>query len=460
MAQPMTEDELLQMVLKQGLSDQDALALYKKNFSAPPEAASTAPAAPASPVRAAKPAASRAAPAAAAPKSAPLTAMAAPRVTAKPAAEPAMDAMPTKVKAISPAMTEPLPEYVAAPVPTKPAMSSSQLAAEEQIQLERMLAEQDAIREAQNIGWVRDATKPLAGLSTLLAPAVLASGPISAPLVGLAALAPGAATAFPQAVAGGLSKLGFYGKTEATPAMREEARRRALAQADAQRYVASEQNTGSKLVEGVMDVPSSMYAPFTELGKGLGSAARTVENVLEKGKRPGTVAQAGKLFLGEKKTPEEFALGKGGEFAENARRAAAAPEKFVPVGPRDTETGRLTGMEYAQIVSPKIAAVEYRNEFDAWAKRFPKEAQSVLAEVTKEGAARQATAKAAAPLLKVADYIEQNAGALPVGEDVGMSDEELSATLGMLGVSQAENIAGGVSGQRAANLIARLRAPR
>ena len=292
----------------------------------------------------------------------------------------------------------------------------------------------------------------------LLAPAVLASGPISLGSATLAAFAPGAATAVPQTITSGLSKLGFYGKTEATPAMREEARRRALAQAGTQRYAAADKNIGSMLAEDVMG--SEPFEPFTELGKGLGSAARTVENVLEKGKRPGTVAQAGKLFLGEKKTPEEFALGKGGEFAENARRVKAAPEKFVPVGPRDTETDRLTGMEYAQIVSPKIAAVEYRNEFDAWAKRFPKEAQVVLTEVAKEGAARQATAKAAAPLLKVADYIEQNAGALPVGEDVGMSDEDLSITLGMLGVSQAENSEGRVSEERAADLIARLRTPR
>ena len=84
----------------------------------------------------------------------------------------------------------------------------------------------------------------------------------------------------------------------------------------------------------------------------------------------------------------------------------------------------------------------------------------MLTEVAKEGAARQATAKAAAPLLKVADYIEQNAGALPVGEDVGMSDEDLSITLGMLGVSQAENSEGRVSEERAADLIARLRTPR
>jgi hypothetical protein len=437
-----TEAELIDEAIDRGLDDAQIKELLVRSRAKTAPAASVAkpPAAP-SP---------RPAPAAAA-KPAPLTAVAAPRVTAPPPAEPAMEAMVSSVKPIAaPAQTPTKPS-------PQPTMSSTQLAAEEQIQLERMLAEQDAIREAQNVGYVREAMMPLAALA---APAVLATGPLSAPLAGVAALAPGAAAAFPQAVAGGLSKLGFYGKTEATPAMREEARRRALAQADAQRYVASEQNTGSKLVEGVMDVPSSMYAPFAELGKGLGSAARTVENVLEKGKRPGTVAQAGKLFLGEKKTPEEFALGKGGAFAENARRVKAAPEKFVPVGPRDTETDRLTGMEYAQIVSPKIAAVEYRNEFDAWAKRFPKEAQSVRAEVAKEGAARQATAKAAAPLLKVADYIEQNAGALPVGEDVGMSDEELSATLGVLGVSQAENIAGGVSGERAANLIARLRTPR
>lgn len=453
MAQPMTEDELLQTVLQQGLSDQEALALFKKNLSGKTE---TTPAAPAAPVRAVKPPAApspRPAPAAAT-KPPPLATLATSRAKAPPPAEPAREAMPAAVTPIvATAQTPPAAPVVVAPAPptapAKPAMSDAQLATEEQIQLERMLAEQDAIREAQNVGYVREAMMPLAALA---APAVLATGPFSAPLATVATFAPGAAAAFPQAVAGGLSKLGFYGKTEATPEMRQEARRRALAAAGTQQSAASDRNIGSYLAEGVLDLPASMMQPVGVVTRGAQAASRAVGEILEEGKRP--------FLFGERITPEEFALSKGGEFAQNARRVKAAPEKFIPVGPRnrDTEAVLPTGREYELVVSPKVAYREHNAQFQDWAKRFPKEAEAVRAEVAKESAAERSVRKAETATSEVVAQVR--AGRIPTAEQLGVSREEHISLLKIAGLTPADLRANSMSEESATRLSEALKATR
>lgn len=468
MAQPMTEDELLQTVLRQGLSDQEALALFKKNLSGKTE---TAPAAPAAPVRAVKPTAApspRPAPAAAT-KPPPLATLATSRAKAPPPAEPAMEAMPAAVRPIAvPAQTPPAAPVVAPVVapPTQPrtTMSEAQLATEEQIQLERMLAEQDAIREAQNVGYVREAMMPLAALA---APAVLATGPFSAPLATVAALAPGAAAAFPQAIAGGLSKLGVYGKTEATPAMRQEARRRALAAAGTQQYAASEQNLGALLSVGATDLLPSVTAPFEAATEAALSVPRAAAGAMRKlGEMEAQTAygkmaraSAGKHLTPKigPQTPEEFALYKGGEFAENARRVKAAPEKFIPVGP-SAPKGRTTGREYELVVSPKVAYREHNAQFQDWAKRFPKEAEAIRAEVAKESAAERSARKVETSASEVVAQVR--AGRIPTAEELGVSRDERISLLKIAGLTPADLRANSMSEESATRLSEALKATR
>jgi hypothetical protein len=112
-----------------------------------------------------------------------------------------------------------------------------------------------------------------------------------------------------------MSKLGFYGKTEATPAMRQEARRRARAQAASgtQQYAASEQNLGSMLSVGTLGIPAEAARPFSELGKrALGKAASASPSPGQRyGKRQAgqaTVAQAGKFFLEGRRRRQKSSL--------------------------------------------------------------------------------------------------------------------------------------------------------
>lgn len=443
-----TEAELIDEAIDRGLDDAQIKELLVRSRTGSAPAASAAPSPRPAPPAATKPA--------------PLATLATPRAKAPPPAEPAMEAMPAAVKPIAaPAQTPP----AASPAPAKPAMSEAQLATEEQIQLERMLAEQDAIREAQNVGYVREAMMPLAALA---APAVLATGPFSAPLATVAAVAPGAAAAFPQAIAGGLSKLGVYGKTEATPAMRQEARRRALAAAGTQQYAASEQNLGSLLSVGATDLLPSVTAPFEAATEAALSVPRAAAGAMRKlgemeaqtayGKM--AKASAGKQLTPKMgpQTPEEFALRQGGEFAENARRVKAAPEKFIPVGRRDTETGRVTGREYELVVSPKVAYREHNAQFQDWAKRFPKEAEAVRAEVAKESTAERSVRKAETATSEVVAQVR--AGRIPTAEQLGVSREERISLLKIAGLTPADLRANSMSEESATRLSEALKATR
>lgn len=455
-----TREQIVEEGIDKGLSNEQIAALVKSELAA-------APAAPAAPVRAVKPPTTttpRPAPAAAT-KPPPLATLATSRAKAPPPAEPAMEAMPAAVTPIvAPAQTPPAAPVVAAPAPPRTTMSEAQLATEEQIQLERMLAEQDAIREAQNVGYVREAMMPLAALA---APAVLATGPFSAPLATVAAFAPGAAAAFPQAVAGGLSKMGFYGKTEATPAMRQEARRRALAAAGTQQYAASDRNEGSYLSEGVLDLLPSVTQPFVAAAEAALSVPRAAAGAMRKlgemeaqtayGKM--AKASAGKQLTPKMgpQTPEEFALYKGGEFAENARRVKAAPEKFIPVGP-SAPKGRATGREYELVVSPKVAYREHNAQFQDWAKRFPKEAEAVRAEVAKESAAERSVRKAETATSEVVAQVR--AGRIPTAEQLGVSREERISLLKIAGLTPADLRANSMSEESATRLSEALKATR
>jgi hypothetical protein len=389
-----------------------------------------------------------------------MVSMAAPRVTAPVQAEPAMEAMVTPVRPI------------AAPAPAAaPAVPNARLKAEEEIQLKRMLDEQRAIREQQNVQWTQQALEPL---QTLFGPG-LAVAPMTgpaAPLVaagslGLAALAPVAGAA-----ASGLSKLGVYGSTEATPAMREEARRRAQGAVQRQQFVAEEPNLGEILLTAAGQTVEGLARPYSNLLEGVKATAETLRPAYQKYEQMAAGGR-GKVLTPKvgPQTPEELAVRKGGQFAENVKRVQSAPDQLIAVGPRAT-SGRITGLEYEQIVSPKVAAVSYRNEFNAWAKKFPEQAKTVLAEVAKESEARRTSTKLAAgnvpsvlevpqaereSLVRIAEMGKPVP--LPTPEDLGVSDAQWLAALRKAGVSDKEIDNDLISADTAERFKAALAAP-
>ena len=436
-----TEAELIDEAIDRGLDDAQIKALLT---SARSEGSLSAKAAPVS----AKPAA---APRPAAPRpvaQAPMVSMAAPRVTAPVPVEPAMEAMATPVRPITAT-----PPAAAAPVP------AARLKAEEDIQLKRMLDEQRAVREQQDVQWTQQALEPL---QTLFGPG-LAVAPMTgpaAPLVaagslGLAALAPVAGAA-----ASGLSKLGVYGSTEATPAMREEARRRAQGAVQRQQFVAEEPNFGEQFMSSVQDAVKAVEGlaqPYVGLFEDVKATAETLRPAYQKYEQM-AAGSRGKVLTPKvgPQTPEELAVRKGGQFAENVKRVQSAPDQLIAVGPRAT-SGRITGLEYEQIVSPKVAAVSYRNEFDAWAKKFPEQAKTVLAEVAKEGAAKRTESKLAAGnvpsnldvpkaeqerLARAAAMGKEQMIELPLAEDLGISQSQLLTAFRKAGVTGADVRAG------------------
>jgi hypothetical protein len=106
-------------------------------------------------------------------------------------------------------------------------------------------------------------------------------------------------------------------------------------------------------------------------------------------------------------------------------------------------------------VSPKVAYREHNAQFEEWAKRFPKEAATIRTEAAKEFAAERPARKAAVVTDKVAAFVEK--GELPIADDVGMSEQELSQVLSLIALTPAENLSGKLSPQRAASLAAKLR---
>jgi hypothetical protein len=452
-----TREEIVKAGIAQGLSNAEIMALVKSEAAAPAAPVSEAAAsvseatAPAKPVRAAAPP-RPAAPRPAAPRpvaQAPMVSMAAPRVTAPVQAEPAMEAMVTPVRPIA----APAPEPVVAP-----AVPDARLKAEEEIQLKRMLDEQRAFREQQNVQWTQQALEPL---QTLFGPGLVAApmtGP-AAPLVaagslGLAALAPVAGAA-----ASGLSKLGAYGGVEATPAMREEARRRAQAAVRRQQFVAEEPNLGETLLTAAGQAVEGLTRPYSNLLEGVKAIPEALRPAYQKYEQMAAGGR-GKVLTPKvgPQTPEELALYKGGQFAENLKRVQSAPDQLIAVGPR-APSGRTTGREYEQIVSPKVAAISYRNEFDAWAKRFPEQAKTVLAEVAKESEARRTSTKLAAGnvpsaaalevpqaeqerLAQVAAMGKEQMIELPLAEDLGVSQSQLLTAFRKAGITGADVRAG------------------
>jgi hypothetical protein len=157
-------------------------------------------------------------------------------------------------------------------------------------------------------------------------------------------------------------------------------------------------------------------------------------------------------------TPEEFALRRGGEFADNARRVKAAPEKLIPVGRSDTETGRITGREYELVVSPKVAYREHKAQFEEWAKQFPKEAASIRTEAAKEFAAEAPARKAAATAERIASVVAQ--GRIPLAQEVGVTEDELFDVLDLAGVTADDYKTGTLSRERASQLAAALKPSR
>jgi phosphoribosylcarboxyaminoimidazole (NCAIR) mutase len=348
---------------------------------------------------------------------------------------------------------------------------AARLKAEEEIQLKQMLDEQRAIREQQNVQWTQQALEPL---QTLLGPGlalVRGAAPVAGPLapavaagtVGLAALAPAAG-----AVASGLSKLGAYGRVEATPAMREEARRRAQTAVQRQQFVAEEEpNFGGRFVSTVGDVLEDVVRPYV----GLFEEAKAIPQALDRLKRPGVVAAAGKLLVGTPLTEEQEAVRLGGQFAENLKRVQSAPDQLIAVGPR-AEKGAATGRTYEQIVSPKVAARNHPKEFKAWSKRFPEQAKKIREEISKAGDAGRISNKLAAgnvpsvlevpqaereSLVRIAEMGKPVP--LPTPEELGVSDAQWLAALRKAGVSDKEVDDDLISADTAERFKAALAAP-
>lgn len=446
-----TEEELIDEAIDRGLDDAQIQALLTGSL---PEA--TAPTKPVRAAAAPRPVAPR--PAAPRPVAqAPMVTMAAPRVTAPVPVEPAMEAMVTPVRPIA----APAPVPVAAP-----AVPAARLKAEEEIQLAQMLDEQRAIREQQNVQWAQQALEPL---QTLFGPG-LAVAPMTgpaAPLVaagslGLAALAPVAGAA-----ASGLSKLGVYGSTEATPAMREEARRRAQGAVQRQQFVAEEPNLGERFVSTIGDVLEDVVRPYV----GLFEEAKAIPQALDRRKRPGVVAAAGKLLVGTPLTEEQEAVRLGGQFAENLKRVQSAPDQLIAVGPR-AEKGAATGRTYEQIVSPKVAARNHPKEFEAWSKQFPEQAKKIREEISKAGDAGRISNKLAAgnvPSNLDVPKVEQERLAraaamgktvpIPSAQEMGVTSAQRAQLLRNAGVTSADLKAGTTSEATIDRLRGMLAAP-